>query len=304
MAAQTGVMADFARMPTGRKVLVFAVIGLVLGLLYFRFFYKPLQADERAAKAEWEQKAAENSKLAGDIPKFKDLRAKKQLLDDTIREQQKALPTGAEVPAFFETLERKVTEAGVDVIKWNKKPEEAVEGFVKVPLDVEIQGTFMQIKRFFASLVEKKKPEVLVPGQEQQPEERERIVSIENLALTDPVVRNREIILTAKFTAVTFRQGDAPAAAPTAPGTVPPNSPPPSAPSTVPGAPPMPTVGSNAPPALPSADTPAGAKARVEDSMKKDEQRVQDGTTPPPPAGSGSAPAGSATGSNRLQGGL
>jgi Tfp pilus assembly protein PilO len=107
-------------------------------------------------------------------------------------------------------LERKVRESGVEISKWLKRAEEPIERFVKVPVDIEITGTFMQIKRFFASLVQRDvSPEAA--------EERERIVSIESLVLAQPQVRDRAIILTAKFTAVTFRQDERAAGKPGGP---------------------------------------------------------------------------------------
>ena len=112
--ATSGAMADFARLPTNKKVVVFVAIGAVLGFVYYRFGYKSLKADVGKAKAAQVQAIQENAQLEGDIPKFNELRAKKETLDKLIVEHQKALPTEAEVPAFFETLERKITEAGVD----------------------------------------------------------------------------------------------------------------------------------------------------------------------------------------------
>src|SRR5262249_37315796 len=49
------------------------------------------------------------------------------------------------------------------------------------------------------------------PGEDRASTEPERIVSIENLALINPEKKNRDIALTAKFIAVTFRQEDKPA---------------------------------------------------------------------------------------------
>ncbi len=284
MAASSGAMADFARMPTSRKVLLFVVIGLLMGFLYYRLVYKGLKDSVEQAKQKHTQAVGQNATLEADIPKFNELRAKKEVLDALIIEHQKALPTEAEVPAFFETLERKITEAGVEVLKWSKKAEEPVESFVKVPLEVELTGTFLQIKRFFASLVEKKSK----GGDNKGVEERERIVSIEDLALTSPVIRNREIILTAKFTAVTFRQADA--VAPAALGTPGAAAAPAPAPAGSAPAPALPSSGT-APP-LPSAGTPAGAKARTEDALDKDAQR-RDGAIEKAGAGS-----------DRLKGGL
>jgi len=276
--ASAGVMRDFGRLPTGRKVLIFGVIAFLMGLIYFKFAYKGLKADVEAAQARHQIAVKQNDTLEKDIPKFADLRARKDELDGTIREMQKALPTEAEVPAFFETLERKVTETGVDYTKWTKRAEEPIDAFVKVSFDVEITGTFMQVKRFFASLVEKKqKREAAASGQEEgKVEERERVVSIENLQILQPTIRNRELILTAKFTAVTFRQADKAPAAPGSPAS---------------SLPPAPADGPPAP-ELPPANTPKGAKVRVEDSLKKGEQRD---TLKPEPSGSGSA---------RLKGGM
>ena len=247
--AASGAVADFGRMPTNRKILIFVVIGLVLGLLYWRFVFKGLQEKVARAQAEHANLVNLNKQLEADIPKYAVLRQQMAELQKTIEENQKALPTEAELPHFFETLERKMTESGVEITKWKKGTEEPVEQFVKVPVDIEIVGTFLQLKRFFASLVEVKVP----VADEGGVEERERIVSVENLVLAQPVVRNREVVLTAKFTAVTFRQDDKATKAVT---------------------PPAPTKAGAAAP-LPPASTPRGAKAQTEDAMKKDEERPE-----------------------------
>lgn len=266
--AASGAMADFARMPTQRKALVFVVIGAALGLLYYQFIYQSLKSDLAKTRTENTTKAALDRKLAADIPDYEKLKSRMKELTQLISENQKALPTEAEVPAFFETLERKITESGVEITKWKKNKEEPVETFVKVPVEIEMSGTFMQIKRFFASLVQKDVAPALDDG---QVEERERIIAIENLALTAPVVRNREIHLTAKFVAVTFRQEDVKEV---------------KDPKAKPGAAP-----SNAPP-MPGAGTPQGAKVRTEDALKKGETVNRNATNvdeAKTPAGDGSA---------------
>jgi type IV pilus assembly protein PilO len=203
------LISDFARMPTRQKVMVFVVIGALLAAVYWQFFYKNLVADLENARQENQSKNAQFKKLDKDIEDFDNLKPRMETLKRIIDENQKALPTEAELPAFFETLNRKVLESGVEVVRSRQGKEEPVETFIKVPIEYEIQGTYVQIKKFFASLVpRKKKPGETVapaPGVEQPVEERERIVSIENLSLTQPVVRNREIRLTARFTASTFR---------------------------------------------------------------------------------------------------
>lgn len=254
--------ADFARLPTRQKVMVFVLIGGLLGAVYWQFVYKGLEADLQAAQNENNSKKQLNKKLEADIPEFDRLRARIVTLKRIIDENQKALPTEAELPAFFETLNRKVLESGVEVIRSKQGKEEAIETFVKVPIDYEIQGTYTQIKKFFASLLpKKKKPGQQVeplPGGEQAVEDRERIVSIENLSLTQPAVRNRELRLTAKFTASTYRQEEkvAPAPAKGAPAK---------------GAAPAPAPSGTAP-----ASTPKGAKQKTEEAIDKGDKKDRD----------------------------
>jgi type IV pilus assembly protein PilO len=284
-----GAMAEFARWPTERKVLAFAAVGLVLGLLYWRFGYRALDERLESARSEHDNKVSTNRKLAEDIPKYEQLRTHMARLRELIEKNQTALPSEAEVPAFFETLQHKVNESGVEIHRWTNRPEEPIESFVKVPVDVEMTGTFMQIKRFFASLIQDD-VRTATGAEDKGSEDRERIVSIENLALSTPTVRNREIVLNAKFTAVTFRQEDK-AAGTVAPGSSPPAVPKPAAPR-----PAAPATPSAPPPPLPSASTPAGAKQRVENSLEKGDARNR--------KAAGAADAKPGAGSDRLKGGL
>jgi Tfp pilus assembly protein PilO len=287
----SGMIADFARMPTQRKVLVFVVIGTLVGLVYWKFAYKALDEDLDAAQVEHDNKVATNRRLAADIPAYEELRTHLTLLKELIDKNQTALPSGAELPAFFETLQHKVAESGVEIRKWTNRPEEPVESFIKVPVEIEITGTFMQIKRFFASLIQRDaRPG---PGDDRASATPERIVSVENLALVHLEAKNRELAMTARFIAVTFRQEDKGAQGPPASG---------QPAGTRPVAPPVPVA---PPPPLPSAATPAGAKARVENALEKGDAKdrnaagAADAATGTPPTGTRPA-----AGSDRLKGGL
>jgi Pilus assembly protein, PilO len=185
------------------------------------------------------------------------------------------LPTGAELPAFFDTLNRKVNEAGVEIRKWEYKSDLPVDAFVKVPVEIELTGTFFQLKRFFASLVQRGITAPAGSGEEQ--EDRERIVTIENLQLTNPQVKNREILLTAKFTASTFRQDDKGDSSGT--GTD--------------GKPGSGAAGAGAP----------NAKRQVEDATRRQDERTRKGAELEDPD-SGAKPDAGKAGADRLKGGI
>ncbi|HEX4418400.1 MAG TPA: type 4a pilus biogenesis protein PilO [Kofleriaceae bacterium] len=294
--ATSGAMADFARLPAQKQVMVFAGIGLLLAVFYWKLIYKSLDDDLDAAQNQQQSLVATNRRLADDLPKYEELKAHKAKLDELNKKNQAALPQEADLPRFFETLQQKVAASGGAIRRWSNKPGEQVESFVKIPVEVEMSGTFMQIKRFFVSLIQS---DAGLPGAERANQEPERIVSIENLSLTNPTVANREIQLTAKFTAVTFRQADkpvVPGAPPAAGAGAAPATPAPAPPATAPGTPAP--AAAPAPPPMPSAATPAGAKARVDRAVESGDARNRGA------AGIDDAKPPAAAGSDRLKGGL
>jgi len=259
-------LTEFGRKSTGYKVGVFVAIAVVFGGLYFQFAYKKTRAKRNEARADNAAALAQSSTLDKQKKEHDKNIADYKSLEKTIQENQKALPTEAELPAFFDTLGRKVAEAGVQVKRWDYLKEVPTDNFIKVPLEVEVTGTFYQIKRFFASLIQRDPVAVVRPDGTMQVEDRERIVTIENLQLTDAKGKNNELVMTARFIASTFRQEQAGAADdPTKPKA-----------GAGAGSAGSGSAGSGAGSAKPPAATPAGAKAAAEDAMKKDETRSDD----------------------------
>ena len=211
-----GALADFARRPPREKAMIFGVIALLLGLLYWQFMLRPLQKKSAREQVQNKTLIDEGDTLSMQLEAFKDLGTKQIALNRQIEQDRKALPTEAELPAFFETLNRKVGDAGVEVRKWEYKREAKVDDFYRVPIEIELTGTWNQIKKFFVSLV----PHDDAGAAGDLPREEERIITIEDLSIADPAVKNGEILLTAKFTASTFRQ-DEKKMDPPPPGTAP-----------------------------------------------------------------------------------
>ncbi len=303
-----GALTEFSRRPLQFKVLVFGGIGVLLGLLYWQFMMSPLIKERDGASADLDGQKAEQGRLRQQKKKYDELVAAEAKLRADIEQNQKALPTEAEMPAFIDMLSRKSGEAGIELVKRDIKadividavaagaapaaPGAAPSSFVKVPVELEVIGTYYQIKKFMASLRPRR---AAAPSTNPDSvEEKDRIVTIEALTISNPMVKNNEIILTARFTASTFRakvSEAAPAAAP-APKPAPP---PAGAPATGP------------------AVKPDTMKAKTEKAMDASDGRVQkavetsggDKADRDPPAGGGVG-TGSAVdkGVDRLKGGM
>jgi len=257
--ASAGVVAEFGKKPPAVKVAIIAAIGLVLAALYWQLFYSKLRRDIEGEQAQARSLARSESELKKDEQEFKELQTKQEQLRELISENDNALPTAAELPAFFDMLNRKVGEASVEVRRWERQPEVQVdEQIFKVPVEIELQGTFYELKKFFYLLYKMNQSERDEPPVEGAPEERDRVLTIEDLRIGDAQVKNNELTLVATFRASTFRKEEPAAPAPEETGA-------------------KKATGKDATkPAAPSGElgAPQRAKDSVDRAMDKSEQRV------------------------------
>jgi len=278
-------LSDFARRPPGTRAAVYVGVAAALGLLYWQFGLSPVRSSVKAAEAELESEVGNSRRLAKEKKERDELIATQEQLKVQIEQNQKALPTDAEMPAFFDMLARKFAEAGVQVNRRTVKTEISVENFVKAPVDVEIVGTYYQIKQFFASLRPRTDATAATPGVGSG--EKDRIVTVEDVNVSNPRIVNGQLLLTAKFTASTFRAIAPPPPPPTpgAPATPPPAAPTPAAPTPAAPTPAAPGVDpSTSKPPL----TPAAAKQAADAAYDTSANRARGvGSDAPPAAGSG-----------------
>ncbi len=212
--AAPSFISDFAKKPPIVKVGVFFGIAVLLGALYYQLVFSSIRSDTEAAENQRTSLEGDNTRLRKEEKEYKDLKKQQGDLEQTINENDDALPTAAQLPAFFDMLNRKVGEASVEVRRWEYLKEIPVEDFIKVPVEIELQGTFQEIKKFFYLLYkmsQKEGEDVAAPGAPvvasgTGSEDRDRILTVEDLHITDPVIKNNELLLTATFRASTFRQ--------------------------------------------------------------------------------------------------
>jgi Tfp pilus assembly protein PilO len=238
-----------ARASTSTKIAILVLVLGALGLLYYNFFYSDLVDEEESLVAVKKRQIEDERRLLKRKAEYQELLRQKADVEDRLRRNQIKLPESSELPAFFQHLETQAATANVRILLRTLEKEVPVETYVKVPVRMEVAGDFYQINNYFKLL-----------------NETARIITIENLFIGDRRRDRDRVILTAKFTASTFRQANKPgqpgAPAPTQPP--PPNQPPPAAPTPAatpsqpsPAAPAPPP---NQPPAAPATGAPpAGA---------------------------------------------
>jgi Tfp pilus assembly protein PilO len=115
----------------------------------------------------------------------------KEALDLKLSTNQVSLPRTSDLPSFIGHLQRQAAVAGVTFKNWSRVQEAPVQGYVKVPVAVEVYGTFYQVLKYFYLLGKTK-----------------RIITVENFKLERLPDNSDNVLLRASFRATTFRQAD------------------------------------------------------------------------------------------------
>jgi Tfp pilus assembly protein PilO len=207
--ADKAFLDNVAKWTSSQKLMALFLPPLLMGLLYYQFGY--LSASERHTALEVQQSdlLTQQNQLDRDLEIKKQLTQRMEELQQNIRANERALPISAELPAFFDFLQRRAGEAGVTTRKWDQQSSEKVDIYVRVPVKIEVAGSFSNLVKFFYLLGPLGKDasqsgESLGFG--------ERIVSVENLTLGSAQIEDGEVILSAGFTAATFYLDSAPPA--------------------------------------------------------------------------------------------
>jgi Tfp pilus assembly protein PilO len=235
---------------TAIALAVLGVLGL--GIIYWQFLYSPLDEERQKKRATHRKLDKENRDLKEEARIQSAMLECKPELDALNKQNELMLPSQAEAVAFMKVLTntagnaglaqgptKKLPEANVaappaaakpkkakakepakgkakkdpavklsedemkDLPCWERVPglkadESSKATFVRVPFEIEVRGTFHQLIKYFWKLHEHAKTG--------------RIITVENLTLENAKATSDGMVLTAKFIAVGFREGDRPTA--------------------------------------------------------------------------------------------
>lgn len=216
--AGRGFLDNIPKWTSNQKLMALLGPPVLLGLLYYQFGYVAASEEQAALDSKQVDLLSQQSQLDNDLEIKKKLMQRMEELQQNIRANERALPTSAELPAFFDFLQRRAGEAGVSIRKWEQQSSETVDIYVRVPVKIDVAGSFSSLVKFFYLLGPVAKG--ASPGGRETLAVGERIVSVEDLVLGEATVEDGEVMLVSKFVAATFyldpkaQVGAAPAGAP------------------------------------------------------------------------------------------
>ena len=187
-----------------KKVAVTAGVILLAALLDYQFFYSDAVArvgSAHAHEADLQDEMASYRKRQGE---FRGLRAELDRLQAEQRELLRALPKRAEIPSFLASVQEQGELVGLEVLSVEIGQETPQDLYLRIPVKMEVRGTYHQIARFFRNVSELQRI-VNVENLTLAPE-KDKLVGIDLQGATPPKLR-------ARFVAATFRFNDKPPAA-------------------------------------------------------------------------------------------
>jgi type IV pilus assembly protein PilO len=176
-------------------VKIAATIGVIVAIVgaYGGLFYLDLQDQINSAKVHGTQLQTEKNNYENRKREYQAYRTELTQLQQEQRDLLKALPKKAEIPTFLSNLQEQAELAGLEIVSLTIDAENPMELYIRIPVRIEVRGTYHSITKFFKNLSE-------LP----------RIVNVERLALN---VARAEVggspRLRATFIAVTFRYRNA-----------------------------------------------------------------------------------------------
>ena len=189
-------MNDFlqklTRLKTPVKIAITAgLVAVILGI-YGGLFYLDIEDQIKGARNRQLQLKGEKDNYEKRKREYQAYRNELTQLQQEQRDLLKALPKKAEIPTFLSNLQEQAELAGLEIVSLVIDAENPMELYVRIPVRIEVRGSYHTITKFFKNLSE-------LP----------RIVNVENLSLT---VEKAELgaspRMRARFVAATFRYRD------------------------------------------------------------------------------------------------
>jgi len=170
------------------KVIIW-VAAMLLPTAAFLFFYYFPKNDEikvlEKSKVTLEREIDEAKARANELDKHKAEMAETEML---FQQASVLLPQKKEIPSLLTNISGLGTGSGLDFVSFQPKGEVAKEFYAEIPVDISVRGPYHNVGNFLY-----------------QVSKLDRIVSVSNITLGSPTLDKGEMLLTGRFTLVTYR---------------------------------------------------------------------------------------------------
>jgi type IV pilus assembly protein PilO len=201
MAAKSSGDQSFAKLPVAGKLGLLALLVGLIGAVYYFAVHMSVADDLQAAEARKRSLESEVEDAQARNAEFLRLRAELATREGLDRGNLLALPESAETASFLRDLNRLAELSGLRIRLVEPRPEEPEAHYVRLPVNLRVSGRYHQLARFFYNV-----------------SRLERLISMENIHLSEPQMVGEEVLLSVEVLATTYRRPSSEEAQAQAPG--------------------------------------------------------------------------------------
>ena len=181
-------LETLTKTPLPKKIFFLVLIMLLLGAAFWFSIYSPITDEYSEAKTRHDTL---KRKLADAEERKRTYDQDRQRRDEMLKvstKQFQALPPETEMSSLVASLNAQADVVGLEILSIKPLQEEAAEYYARIPVQLELQGTFHQLAKFF----------FLIGS-------LDRIINVENINLRTQSLDQTGSMLRAGVLATTFR---------------------------------------------------------------------------------------------------
>ncbi|MEN9785948.1 MAG: type pilus biosis protein PilO [Pseudomonadota bacterium] len=178
----------FATLPRSQRLLVALLAYVLIVLVAWFALLSPVIDETDAAVNERTTLQGERSSIKERAESLPEVQAELERMKGDLVQALTELPNDREIPGLLSEIDGLAKRSGLDVKRFQPLPESFDEYYAEVPVQIVMAGSYHEVAIFFDRV-----------------RRMNRIVSIEDIEITDPVLTGTETKLTVSGKVTTFR---------------------------------------------------------------------------------------------------
>ncbi len=178
----------FLAMESRWKLGVIAAVPLFVLVVYFLLLLGPRLSHTADLHRRVEEMRIDRARKAAATAGMDDRASAVAELDRDLKLAMTQLPNKKEIPDLLSAISTLARDSGLDILVFRQKPETYQEFYARVPVEMEVRGTYHQVAGFLDRV-----------GR------LDRIVNVSELVVNTPEIEGNDLILRANSRVTTFR---------------------------------------------------------------------------------------------------
>lgn len=182
------LLDQYSRLPRSQRLLLVLLGYGVVAVLFFFSLVSPTLSDIEVAEGQRTELTTKRNQVKSRAENRAAFEGELEQLAAKLKQALKELPNDREIPGLLSEIDGHARKSGLDVRRFQPLPEVMHEYYADVPVQLVMDGSYHEIGIFFDKV-----------------RKMGRIVSVQDIEMTDPVDSGSETSLKVSGQVVTYR---------------------------------------------------------------------------------------------------